>query len=251
MATGTAKLQLLIDLKNKLGEGLNSAKKQVQRATGDMKSNFDNLKTSTIKNFEQIKSEIPVVGKAIEMLKNPIVAVMAVVTGAAMAYRKLMDKASEWMKMSRDNAKTEAKLAHIMGNTINASNKEVESIKSLIKQQTKLGIIASDVQTAGAQELSTYISKTDSLKKLIPVMNDMLAQQYDFEASQGSAVNIAGMLGKVMDGQVGALSRYGYKFDENQEKILKFGSEAERVATLVDVITESVEIGRASCRERV
>ena len=48
------------------------------------------------------------------------------------------------------------------------------------------------------------------------------------------------MMGKVMDGQVGALSRYGYKFDEAQEKILKYGTEAEKVATLAEVIQESV-----------
>ena len=48
------------------------------------------------------------------------------------------------------------------------------------------------------------------------------------------------MMGKVMDGQVGALSRYGYKFDEAQEKLLKYGTEEERVATLAEVIGQSV-----------
>ena len=71
-------------------------------------------------------------------------------------------------------------------------------------------------------------------------MNDMVAQQYGYNATQESAVNIATMMGKVMDGQVGALSRYGYKFDEAQEKILKYGTEAEKVATLTEVISESV-----------
>jgi hypothetical protein len=48
--------------------------------------------------------------------------------------------------------------------------------------------------------LSTYLEKTESLKALIPVMNDMLAQQYGINASQQSAASIATMLGKVMDG---------------------------------------------------
>ncbi len=38
------------------------------------------------------------------------------------------------------------------------------------------------------------------------------------------------MLGKVMDGQTGALSRYGYSFDAIQEQILKYGTEAQRAA---------------------
>ena len=77
------------------------------------------------------------------------------------------------------------------------------------------------MQLAGAQELSTYLTKTSTLKRLLAVLNDMTAQQYGFNATQEQSVNIATMLGKVMDGQVGALSRYGYKFDEVQEKILR------------------------------
>ena len=48
------------------------------------------------------------------------------------------------------------------------------------------------------------------------------------------------MLGKVMDGQTGALSRYGYKFDEAQEQILKFGTEEQRAAVLAEVVSSAV-----------
>lgn len=89
-------------------------------------------------------------------------------------------------------------------------------------------------------KLCTYLGKTESIEQLLPVMNDMLAQQYGLNATQEQAVNIGAMMGKVMEGQVGALSRYGYKFDEAQEKILKYGTEEERVATLAEVIGKSV-----------
>ena len=134
----------------------------------------------------------------------------------------------------------ETKLARVMRNTMDASDSQIESIKALASAQQALGVVGDEIQLAGAQELGTYLEKTESLQKLIPVMNDMVAQQYGYNATQESAVNIATMMGKVMDGQVGALSRYGYKFDEAQEKILKYGTEAEKVATLAEVITESV-----------
>lgn len=134
----------------------------------------------------------------------------------------------------------EAKLSQAMRNTMGASNKQIESIKALTSAQQQLGVIGDEIQLAGAQELSTYLTKTDSLKKLLPAMNDMLAQQYGLNASQESAVTIASMMGKVMAGQVGALSRYGYTFDKNQEKILKFGTETQKAAVLTDVITSAV-----------
>jgi Phage-related protein len=116
----------------------------------------------------------------------------------------------------------------------------MERIRKLTADQQRKGVIGDEIQIAGAQELSTYLTKLSSLEKLIPVMNDMVAQQYGYNASQESAVGIATMMGKVMDGQVGALSRYGYKFDEAQEKILKFGTEEQRAATLAEVVSGAV-----------
>lgn len=135
---------------------------------------------------------------------------------------------------------SEAKLARVMRNTMGASDEEIRSIKELTAAQQQLGIIGDEIQLAGAQELGTYLEETESLQKLIPVMNDMLAQQYGLNASQEQAAQIAAMMGKVMEGQVGALSRYGYKFDEAQEKILKYGTEAQKVGTLAEVISQSV-----------
>lgn len=134
----------------------------------------------------------------------------------------------------------EQKLATNMRNTMGARGEDIQSIKDLCSAQQELGVIGDEVQLSGAQELATYLEKKSSLEKLIPVMNDMLAQQYGLEASQESAAQIATMLGKVMDGQVGALSRYGYKFDEAQEQILKFGTEEQRAAVLAEVVESAV-----------
>ena len=146
----------------------------------------------------------------------------------------------EFTEANKAQQEAETKLAQVMRNTMGASDAEIASIKELASAQQKLGVIGDEVQLAGAQELGTYLSKADSLKKLMPVMNDMLAQQYGLNASQEQATQIASMMGKVMDGQVGALSRYGYKFDEAQEKLLKYGTEEQRVATLAEVISQSV-----------
>lgn len=146
----------------------------------------------------------------------------------------------QYTDANRAQVEAEARLAQVMRNTMDASDDEIQSIKDLASAQQQLGIVGDEIQLAGAQELGTYLEKSDTLKQLIPVMNDMVAQQYGFNATQEAAVNIATMMGKVMDGQVGALSRYGYKFSEAQEQILKFGTEEQRAATLAEVISESV-----------
>lgn len=166
-------------------------------------------------------------------LNNIFMAAKTVIGGIDEAF-------SSCVAANQAQQEAEAKLAQVMRNTMEASDQQIDSIKQLTAAQQALGVVGDEVQLAGAQELGTYLEKTESLQKLIPVMNDMIAQQYGLSASQESAVNIATMMGKVMEGQTGALSRYGYSFTEAQEAILKYGTEAERVITLAEVIEESV-----------
>lgn len=135
---------------------------------------------------------------------------------------------------------SERKLLEVMRMRESATKNDIKDIFNLASAEQKYGVVSQSIQLAGAQELSTYIEKADSIKKLIPQMNNMIAQQYGYNATQQEAVNIATMMGKVLEGQTGALSRYGYYFDENQEKILKFGKEEEKVAVLTEIIHDSI-----------
>ena len=139
-----------------------------------------------------------------------------------------------------EQAEADAKLAQVMRNTMGASAGEVAAIQELIANKERLGVVTGDAQTQGAQELATYLGLSSSLKTLIPVLNDMTAQQYGIGASGESVVSIATMMGKVMQGQTSALSRYGYTFTAAQERILKYGNESQRAAVLAEVVGESV-----------
>ena len=196
-----------------------------------------------LERLKQITGQTEELGGAAERAQGKLAGIgrgIVMFNQAMELVNKATEKMREFTEANQAQQEAEAKLAQVMRNTMGASNAEIGSIKELASVQQKLGVIGDEVQLAGAQELGTYLSNTASLKRLMPVMNDMLAQQYGLNASQEQSVQIASMMGKVMDGQVGALSRYGYKFDEVQEKILKYGTEEERVATLAEVIGQSV-----------
>lgn len=235
-----SKIELLLELKDRISTGITKAKETVSRSTDEMKRKVSSFKESTIRNFQQIKEAVPGLSSAISMLKNPFVAVTGLITGIGVAVNRFVGYMHRAQEASNTQAIAEQRLSHVMQTTMNASAQQVQHIKDLASAQQRLGIIGDEIQLSGAQELSTYLTKESSLKKLLPVMNDMLAQQYGLNATQESAVNIASMMGKVMDGQVGALSRYGYKFTEAQEKILKYGTEAQRAATLAEVVSSAV-----------
>ncbi len=178
-----------------------------------------------------------------EHLKSSMINFAALATGIDSVSNTLINLQSTLKSLSDSQAaqiEAEKQLEVNMRNNMSAREEDIQSIKDLCAAQQELGIIGDEVQLSGAQELATYLSEKQSLEKLIPVMNDMLAQQYGLNASQENATQIATMLGKVMDGQTGALSRYGYTFDDTQEQILKFGTEAQRAAVLCDVVSSSV-----------
>ncbi len=203
-------------------------KEKIVDATADIKKfaqEFENARTESTK----VRDELLKFTQTSQSIQNVITG-MQQLTGVMRTYTAANSVQVE----------AETKLAVNMRNTMGAREEDIQSIKDLCSAQQQLGVIGDEVQLSGAQELATYLEKKSSLEKLIPVMNDMVAQQYGLNATEESATTIATMLGKVMEGQVGALSRYGYSFDKAQEEILKFGTEEQRVAVLSEVVESSV-----------
>jgi hypothetical protein len=194
-------------------------------------------------NVKEFAEQLAIAQTQSTKLRDDLLKVTQVTTSfqnAMSGLQQLTGLMQTYTAANSEQAEVEAKLANNMRNTMGARDEDVQSIKDLCAAQQRLGVIGDEVQMAGAQELATYLEKKSSLEQLIPVMNDMVAQQYGLNATSEAATNIATMLGKVMDGQVGALSRYGYKFDEAQAQILKFGTEEQRAAVLAEVVESSV-----------
>ena len=208
------------------------------------------LKGEGADSVEKLKHLVEGLGGSIEQAKNSSEGLktsllnfnqaVGAIQNVAAAFSQVSSAVSGMTQFYAAQVEAETKLQTVMRNTMDATDDEVQSIKDLCSAQQELGVVGADVQVAGAQELATYASKKSSLATLIPVMNDMIAQQYGFNATQEAAVNIATMMGKVFAGQTSALSRYGYTFSEAQEQILKFGTEEEKAATLAEVVRQSV-----------
>lgn len=132
------------------------------------------------------------------------------------------------------------KLVTIMRQRMGANREMIGSINQLISAQTRLGVVGGGAQRAGAQQLATFLSSTDSLRTLIPAMNNLAVQQNGVNVSAEAMVGIGNLMGKVMQGQTASLRRVGITFTEAEENALKFGTEEERAAVLAQVITNNV-----------
>nr|DAH46637.1 MAG TPA: minor tail protein [Caudoviricetes sp.] len=208
----------------RVGADFSAVTTQSKKASKSMGSMMSAINRSTSKLNSAISGMNKMIGAA--GIAVSLAGVVSAAKNAAAAFNEVQEN--------------NAALAQVMKNTMGATREQWRSVLDLADAQQRLGVIDAEVTKAGAVELATYLGLSDSLETLIPVMNDMLAQQYGMAASSENATNIATMLGKVMNGQTGALSRYGYSFTAAQEAILKYGDEAQRAAVLAQVVEESV-----------
>lgn len=212
-------IQRIISLKDQYTPTL----KNIQKGTLQYKKDLSELKSAGAATFKSLKVGMVATGVA--------------VGAAALGISKVLkdSRAEAYAGIAQ-----ETKLATVMRQRMKATDDTIKSVKDLALAQEDIGVVGWIEQTSGAQELGTYLEEASSLKTLIPTMNNLVAQQYGVGASAEQVAGVATMLGKVMDGQLGALSRYGFTFDEAQEKILKYGSEAQRAALLVDIVKDSI-----------
>ena len=180
-------------------------------------------------NVAESNSLFSKLGKAALHLNN-IIDVIGRVTG----------KMQQFADANKMQQVAENQLAQVMRNTMGASMDEISSIKELASAQQQLGVVGDEVQLAGAKELGIHLKKSDTLKKLLPVMNDYIAANDGLDATQSGAASAGALLGKAMEGNVAMLERTGIKFSEAQKKIMQTGDEEQRAAVLSEVLGAKV-----------
>lgn len=144
--------------------------------------------------------------------------------------------------VSKANASTTAqtKLVTVMRQRMNATDADTAAINKAVAAQTQLGIVSGTVQKSGLQQLATFASQRQTLETLLPAMNNLLAQQKGLNATSEDAVGVANLMGKALQGNVGALTRVGVTLTDHQKELIKTGDEYTKAKTLAEAITDNV-----------
>lgn len=134
----------------------------------------------------------------------------------------------------------ETKLTEIYKTRMGATKQAAKETMKLASALQQEGVVGDEVALSGAQQLATFAKYPGTVNKLMPAMENLLVQQKGLNGTAEDATSIANLMGKVMQGQTGALKRVGISFTEAEEKVLKYGTEEERAAMLSKVITNNV-----------
>lgn len=109
------RLELILELNNRIGAGLTQAKTQIRSEIGGMQARLGEFAAKGKKDFKAIGDEIPVIGKGLGLMTNPIALAGSALTGLAAGFVKATNRAAEFNHEFRDLAnlnldKTQAEL---------------------------------------------------------------------------------------------------------------------------------------------
>lgn len=137
-------------------------------------------------------------------------------------------------------AAAETKLVEIYRSRLGVGKDVAKQTMELASALQKQGVVGDEVALSGAQQLATFAKMPGTVNALLPAMENLLVQQKGVNGTAQDATQIANLMGKVLQGQTGALKRVGISFTEAEEKVLKYGTEQEKAAMLAKVITNNV-----------
>ena len=183
----------------------------------------------------KFNSGISAAGNSLSSLAKKAVGAATAYVGFRQTKDFLTDCVTGVMELERANTRLETLMMNVSGTT-------KAQVKDLIDYGDALELcttIEGDATMAGASQLATFQLSADTIKTLLPAFQDLAVAQYGVNVSQEQMINSGNLIGKVMNGSVGALTKAGVSFTAEQEKILKTGTESEKAAALVEVLRKN------------
>ncbi len=206
-------------------------------STGILKFSIDTYLNS--KGFKDFKSNLKESMNLSQRFKSITGSALGQLAIGYFTISGLVGQYNKAVEASNYQIEQEAKLY----NTLRAQNFRDEQIKSIIDltgSLQSLGVVGDEVTIAGAQQLATYRLQEDSIKKLLPTMQDLLVKQKGLNGTGQDMEGIANLFAKSMNGQTMALKRSGIILSEREEQLLKVGTEEEKVALLTEAVRRSI-----------
>lgn len=161
----------------------------------------------------------------------------------------IINFSKESIEAAKEKIKIEKLLEENMRRTSNATNEQINSIKEYAGQLQDIGVIGDDVANAGASQLATYGLQADQIKKMMPIINDMVAKEKKFNGTQEDAVAMADIVAKAMNGQVKGLQKFGVTLTAGEIKSLKMMKQNEKLDFINQKLTKTIGGTNKALRE--
>lgn len=214
--------------------------------TGPLQKAQKNTK-SLNREFKKASNSVKAFGKSVKNGMTKVAKATGVGFVAASAAATLFAKQS--IDAAKVQLRVEKTLAENMKRTTNATNEQIQSVKNLASALQNEGVIGDEVALAGAGRLAVYKLNSEQINKLLPNLNDMLAHEKGFNATQEDSIAMADAIGKALDGKVKGLLKYGVALTDNENKLFKTMNREQRLNLISKKLTASIGGANKALRE--
>ena len=125
------------------------------------------------------------------------------------------------------------KLTHVLKTSVDASDEQIESLKKQASALQKTGVVSDKTTMALQAQLGTFMLSADTIQMMTPAILDMVVAEQGINATTEDMISFGNAFGMAMEGNYAALTRRGFKIDENTKQIIEHGTETEKAAAIV------------------
>lgn len=197
--------------------------------------NLKNHTTNATGGLKKIQSQSKLTGEGLASLAKKAAGVVAAYAG----FNQMISFGKECITLFDTQARSEQRLETLMMNVKGTTLENVDAMKKYAGELQGITTIGDEATIQGASQLATFQLQSNTIKTLLPSLQDLAVSQYGVSVSGDQMQSMANLMGKVMTGSVSALTRYGLTLSEAQKKTLKEGNETERAAMLVEVLKQN------------
>lgn len=197
--------------------------------------NLKNHTTNATGNLKKFGAQSKSTGDTLSGLAKKVTGVVAAYAGFSQVKNFMTDCVTGVLELERANER----LGTLMMNVKGTTQAQVDEIIKYGDALELVTTIEGDATVVGASQLATFQLQGDTIKTLLPALQDLAVSSYGVSVSQEQMQSMANLVGKVMTGSTSALTRYGVIMTDAQKSILQTGTESERAAMLVEVLGQN------------
>lgn len=201
----------------------------------------NNFLTNNINNQGRFNKKIKEGEDSAGKLLNKIMGIAS----AYLSFRAIKGFLGNSLDAANEQIRAEQRLQSIMRNINGMTQDGIDLVKKQAYELEKTTAIAANIGMFGQSQLAQYVYNPENITGLTEAMYNLATETYGVNVQQEQIKQTADLIGKAMMGQIDALSRNGFKLSsilsEEEIKLFKVGTEAQRTAILIEVLNENQE----------
>ena len=135
----------------------------------------------------------------------------------------------------------EFRLAQILKTATGATAAQIEALNAQADALERVGVVTGEGVTQVQAQLATFDLQAETIAALTPAVLDYAVAEKGAAVTTEDLKQMTNGLAQALNGNFASLTRVGFVLDETTKDLVSNGTEAERVAAIVDVLNSTYQ----------